>query len=70
MMGKNILQKCFCYFFLKALLIRTLWNTLLPSFILHRDDFGDEGQRNIILPYNHRIIAFRFGRDPQPQPAF
>jgi len=29
--------KCLCYLCLKSLLIRTLWNSLLPSFVLHSE---------------------------------
>ena len=37
----------------------------LTIFYPSPDDSGDMGRRNIILPYNHRIISFRFGSDPR-----
>lgn len=45
MMWKNVLQKCLCYLFLKSLPLRTLWNSVLRSFILQSEaDFGARGR--------------------------
>lgn len=57
----NYSAKCLCYLFLKSLLIRALWNSLLPSFILHSEmTLGTRGRGMsfcLIEPQSHDILG-------------
>lgn len=54
-------KKRLCYLFLKSLLNRILWNSVLPSFILHSEmTLGTRGRGMsfcLIEPRNHDILG-------------
>lgn len=59
--GRIFWTKCLCYLFLKSLLNRILWNSLLPSFILHSGMTLGTRERGISFclmePQNHDILG-------------